>query len=759
MKFFCATLCFILLAGQFLFGQNIFRIQQFHPFANLPSADLVLDAGNSLAGGFHAPSTGQCASGLFEYQIHIQNTGKDSARFYYQLFYARDARPDSLFLGEDVRQRLVFRKDPCVQNVFHLSEKIAGNSNRTIKDFFSINTGADSSEICRIRDIIRNDSAWFRAICTKAMQKNISPEAQLYHDALYVTMADARKKETKNILSHRPEAGVYKFMLVVFSESLVQDSGYAFLKDWIENKSSPLGGKFAFPINQKIKEQAFFCGVSTHTLAVFNTEGLKEKKEDLSSSSFFTAPKISFHTPSENTGITLKGKTFYDNGKPIFPVFTNYIVGLVDDGKEVWPCASEYFTEDSEDFPRNKSSSVNAMSADFELLSSKGIQYLRITGLGETEKNTKTNKLFLHTKLLSRKQGTRHLVSEKDISDYFDAVALVLDLAYAHKIRVVLLVKTVLLDKERENMLEKFASRFSGHPGLMAYDFFNEPLYFDRAFHEKIEIVKSVARWNGIVKKNAPHQLTTIGLVGIREVFEWDPSLLPVDFVSFHPYEFEPEQVRNEIYWYGKHVNKPWIIGETAIPADNIKVSYETQKKFAEDTFRQSYHCGASGYSWWQYKDVDWKRYHANFMGILSLQGTTLTPSGYLVSGTCKPVAAVFLAFSAYRQSLPCSLLPNYYNYTEKTKKTKCLLTGKVLDKKKRPVSGAVIMVWNKDYSVSYHTVSKADGSFELKSPVMPFQWIASYCGLSTAKGWFSGKKSPANGVYSMADIILEEIR
>jgi hypothetical protein len=81
------------------------------------------------------------------------------------------------------------------------------------------------------------------------------------------------------------------------------------------------------------------------------------------------------------------------------------------------------------------------------------------------------------------------------------------------------------------------------------------------------------------------------------------------------------------------------------------------------------------------------------------------------------------------------------------------------LDKKKKPVSGAVIMVWNKAYTVSYHTVSLSDGSFELKSPVIPFQWIASYSKMSTAKGWFSGSGSPPAGVYTMPDILLEEIR
>lgn len=158
----------------------------------------------------------------------------------------------------------------------------------------------------------------------------------------------------------------------------------------------------------------------------------------------------------------------------------------------------------------------------------------------------------------------------------------------------------------------------------MAYDLFNEPLYFDVPHHRpKEEVHEVVKRWRQLVRKHAPHQLVTIGLVGVPEVFAWDPAILDVDFISFHPYEYEPDQVRNEIHWYGQHVEKPWIVGETAIPADNDSVPYADQLEFARKTLAQTVACGGIGYSWWQFKDVHWGKFHADHMGVVNREGWT----------------------------------------------------------------------------------------------------------------------------------------
>ena len=84
----------------------------------------------------------------------------------------------------------------------------------------------------------------------------------------------------------------------------------------------------------------------------------------------------------------------------------------------------------------------------------------------------------------------------------------------------------------------------------------NEPLYLDsEPVRKKKNALKIVKNWSNLMKRHAPYQLFTIGFAEPIEVFQWDPYLLPVDFVQFHTYH--PLRVPNEIYWYSKYIGKP----------------------------------------------------------------------------------------------------------------------------------------------------------------------------------------------------------
>jgi hypothetical protein len=290
-------------------------------------------------------------------------------------------------------------------------------------------------------------------------------------------------------------------------------------------------------------------------------------------------------------------------------------------------------------------------------------------------------------------------------------------------------LKTIFVLHSRPNYqiekhLKKIAFRFRNNTNIMAYDFFNEPLYFDEPHRPKEEVYKITRRWHKLFKRYAPNQLTTIGLEGIREVFAWDPNIIDVDFVSFHPYEYEPEQVRNEITWYGRYIHKPWIIGETSIPADNDSVSYEEQKIFAYNTLIQAYNCGASGYSWWQFKDVNWPKFHSSYMGVLNRIGETKTNlKNYVVKGTVKPMAEEIKKFDPFAKKDSCLCLDNYYNYSNGKI---CRLKGYLFDDNNKPIEGGVIMAWNQWWSNSFHTITKPDGSFELLGTFPFYHWMAS---------------------------------
>ncbi|MBS1938949.1 MAG: hypothetical protein JSS84_14170 [Bacteroidetes bacterium] len=321
-------------------------------------------------------------------------------------------------------------------------------------------------------------------------------------------------------------------------------------------------------------------------------------------------------------------------------------------------------------------------------------------------------------------------------------------------------LSTVYLDiPENEGYLARYLDHFRNNTAILAFDLFNEPLYFDRLERPKQEAIRTVARWRKIVDAHAPDHLFTLGLTGIRETFEFDPELIDVDFISFHPYEYEPDQVLNELAWYGRELNVPWMVGETAIPADNDSVPYAAQTAFAMRTLAQARACGAIGYSWWQYKDVRWHNFHAAYMGLLSRNGRSLTARGDTVEGTPKPVAKVFRSFDPRSPKGPCVELPNYYNYSGHHGSR---ITGKLVDWHGNPVRQGVIIGWNEYWTASYHTVTHDDGTFELMGDFRFHHWMASGLRLSVKRGDPGDAlfKPAADGVatYNLGQITLYPI-
>jgi len=323
--------------------------------------------------------------------------------------------------------------------------------------------------------------------------------------------------------------------------------------------------------------------------------------------------------------------------------------------------------------------------------------------------------------------------SDENCEKYFKAVQLFFDAVNAEGLKIVFLNSIFHQKSGTEKYLKRLTENFSCDTAVMAYDLFNEPLYFDSLDRTKKEVFEITRGWKKIIEDNAPHQLCTIGLEGIREVFKWDPNILNVDFLSMHPYEYEPEQVQNEIYWYSKYIHKPWMIGETSLPADDDSVPYSLQKQFAAKTLKRAYDCGAWGYTWWQYKDVDWKVFFPSFMGVVNRKGRTKTKyKNFFIKGTPKPVADEFKNFTPGDRKKNCPCLSNYYNYSPNSN---FRIRGHLADENNKPIEGGVIIAWNQWWSHSFHTVTKADGSFELLGNFQFYHWMASATKYSMTRG------------------------
>lgn len=442
---------------------------------------------------------------------------------------------------------------------------------------------------------------------------------------------------------------------------------------------------------------------------------------------------VIFPLKTDDDRVKLVDGKFELNKESFYPIILNYVVSLQTDGKDFWACSYKGYNPNAKFYYKTKETSHAQIKAEMSLIKELGFNTVRLVGIGEPwVNNEKYDELGLGAYNLSNQDTTIVLLNDSIYNNYFTVVEEMLNIIESEGLKAILLLKIRPNNINTDFLLRRFSGQFRSNTTLLAIDVFNEPLYFDKPEKEKNEVFEIVKNWRKTIKMYAPDLLVTMGLAGIREVFRWDPNILDVDFISYHPYEYEPEQVRNEIYWYGKYTEKPWIIGETAIPADNDSITYDEQRIFAKQTLEQTYNCNGVGYSWWQYKDVDWHLYHANFMGVLNWTGKTATSKGDSIFGTVKPVAKAFALFNAKAEKDSCLCLDNYYNYSNGNA---FRLTGSISDNNNKPIEGAVILAWNENWTHSYHTITKADGSFELLGTYPFYHWIASATKYTAIRG------------------------
>ena len=242
-------------------------------------------------------------------------------------------------------------------------------------------------------------------------------------------------------------------------------------------------------------------------------------------------------------------------------------------------------------------------------------------------------------------------------------------------------------------------------PALWAYDLMNEPLYFDpEPRRDKMDAVKQVREWRDMVRHYAPHQLFTVSTAEPIEVFEWDPAMLPVDFIEMHTYH--PLRVQAEMWWYSHYCNKPWMVGETGLPADGDSVPYVAQVGFMWETYRYAKFHGAIGYGWWEFQDCpEGVNFEAQYTGLRDANGKR-KPAADMP----KYFKYVCLGFETDEDLVPPA---NYYNMLAYQN---LAATGCVMDEKGNPIEGAVIRGWNEDWSVGMNTYTDSLGRFRLVS-------------------------------------------
>ncbi len=421
--------------------------------------------------------------------------------------------------------------------------------------------------------------------------------------------------------------------------------------------------------------------------------------------------------------VYLEGNQFMEKDSAFFPMLINYMVEFMTVDGEIIPVPNIQYDSTTHHEGSSKADYLDRLNSQFKYINHLGFNTIRLVGL--------TGKEFAengdHLIKCYRPDGSFDLKSYGSIKkEYEKAAKQIMELAEQNQLKVMILLPTPRLDKDqnaaRMEFIKDMMRLFKDDNTVFCYDFFNEPLYFDNAESDDYKVrqrskesaYELVRSWVELMDSVAPNQLSTIGFGEPLEVFEWDPSTFPLDFISFHTYH--PLRVPNEIYWWSKYSNKPWMITETSLPADNDSISFLEQRQFMYEAYQRTINCGGSGFGWWQYQDVNWgTNFEHNNTSLLNHEGITyFNDSSDIIYGSPKAAALAVNELKSMKPSGTCDCLPNYSNMLgyENIRITGKLINGLTGD----PIEGAVIRGWTNYWNIAANTFSDANGEFQLYS-------------------------------------------
>ena len=422
---------------------------------------------------------------------------------------------------------------------------------------------------------------------------------------------------------------------------------------------------------------------------------------------FFSCKNENAPTCPFTSFVTVEGNHFKAENDTFFPLMLNYMVSFQSHGSQFIVAPSITYDSLCYEDAVGKQAVKMRLLAHFGLIKDMGFNTLRIC-FDRTGKDEDGRSFY---------QADRrfYLDRERDRKAIIQGLDELVQVAESQGLRVMLLIRPPFKGNDD---LQKFTidllEHFKNCPTLFAYDFMNEPLYFDpEPKRAKSDAVSIVRRWKRMMTEHAPNQLFTIGFSEPIEAFEWDCSILPVDFVEFHTYH--PLRVPSEIYWYSRYCGKPWVIGETGLPADNDSITYEEQAQFVRETYQLTRDAGGCGFGLWEFQDNPGGTYEASYTGLLRHGGRTCRTLGDMnitVKGTLKPAGYVIATLARNYRPRTYERPVNYYNMLGYKN---IRIRGRMVDSLTgKGIEGAVIRGWNDNWSVGMNTYSDENGDFEL---------------------------------------------
>lgn len=406
--------------------------------------------------------------------------------------------------------------------------------------------------------------------------------------------------------------------------------------------------------------------------------------------------------------VQLSENQFEYRGEPYFPLIVNYVL-------ELRKIEGEYRVVPFRAY-ENPETYGSETLADLEIECRGHLQIMK--DMGFNGMRLCMNRMDVDEKGFFYPTDSAYTETRMYIDESYDEILNAYDhyvrIAAEMDMKIMWLLRSPADDERITTFTQLLLKKFRNQPAIFAYDFINEPLYFDfMRLQNKKEIVEEVESWNQMMKRFAPNQLLTVGLAEPLEVFRWDPSILPVDFIAFHTYN--PLRVFNEIYWYETYGGKPWMLGETGLQADGDSISYEDQVMFNRRVAQHIVSCGGLGMGIWEFQEVVAEDFEGNKLGLINKTGTTTSSDGkYTMVGTIKPAGHDVKNLLPVDSLVPCEKQVNYYNMVGYDN---YVLRGRIINEvTNQPIEGAVVRGWNLAWDVGQNTFTNENGEFTLYS-------------------------------------------
>lgn len=449
--------------------------------------------------------------------------------------------------------------------------------------------------------------------------------------------------------------------------------------------------------------------------------------------------------------IYLKGRHFVDGSNNYVPMVMNYRVDIMttdqNDLTKFWiipqhgyVVGNQICSLTSSPYGGNQAMAAAEMLSDFQQIKSMGFNAIRLIGTSLSTDNT--NNLTFDGILYQPGPWvpfTMDATISTNRNMLFDKINIVVQQAKAAGLKVILLsgagcLQHDLVYPKYSTFLTSEGNYFQSETGIFAYDLMNEPSAWSncQSINEsKDQICERVTDWYNAVRVYDNNHLITMGLQGRSDVPTFDPSIMKIDFISFHIYPYDNphtnfDQVASEMKWISDNIMKPWIIGETGFWADYSSSTWGTytdQENYAAQSLQRTFGCGGLGYSWWDYVDSD--------------SGFGMTEKRSSCSSMLhpeKPSATVMSNFNT--TSLPaCDCpMPNPANYygTDKFPTSGTYVSGVVVDNNGNPITNAIVQGKTSDGSEFYQVPVYPNGSwiFRIKSP--SYTVVVSALGMQT---------------------------